>query len=97
MFKTVCTLCDKEADIMSFKKIAENMIEVTYVCPYCGNSKEEIHYLYIQEVENMKITKLIKYLQDLVNEFGEDLEVETFSDELYVEDENGNEIDTFNI
>jgi protein-arginine kinase activator protein McsA len=47
MFKTVCTLCDKEADIMSFKKIAENMIEVTYVCPYCGNSKEEIHYLYI--------------------------------------------------
>jgi hypothetical protein len=45
----------------------------------------------------MKITKLIKYLQDLVNEFGEDLEVETFSDELYVEDENGNEIDTFNI
>ncbi len=44
--KIICTNCNEKADIMSCRRIEKNKVLITYICPYCGNGDEEIHYLY---------------------------------------------------
>ncbi|EQB4340946.1 hypothetical protein ACYZ70_001537 [Clostridium botulinum] len=44
--KTICTNCNEKADIMSCRRIEKNKVLITYICPYCGDGDEEIHYLY---------------------------------------------------
>lgn len=44
--KIICTNCNQKADIMSCRRIKKNEVLITYICPYCGNENEEIHYLY---------------------------------------------------
>lgn len=49
-FKIMCE-CGKEADIMSAVKKTvgakgTELVELTFVCPYCGNGDATSHYLY---------------------------------------------------
>ncbi|MBY6842673.1 hypothetical protein [Clostridium botulinum] len=44
--KIICTNCNKKADVMYCRRIKKKEVLITYICPYCGNEDEEIHYLY---------------------------------------------------
>lgn len=45
-FKLICPMCNEEGEIMSCVHREERLVEITYVCPACGHSDREIHYLY---------------------------------------------------
>lgn len=46
LFKIICPMCEEEGDIMSCAKREKNLVQLTYICPYCGHSDKETHYLY---------------------------------------------------
>ena len=54
-FKIMC-ICGKEADIMSAVKKKQTinqkeveLVEITFICPYCGNGDVSTHYLYNED------------------------------------------------
>lgn len=46
LFKIICPMCGDEGDIMSCTKRENNLVQLIYICPYCGHSDKETHYLY---------------------------------------------------
>ena len=52
-FKIMCD-CGKEGDIMSavkkkFGSTNAEIVELTFICPYCGNGDAVSHYLYNED------------------------------------------------
>lgn len=47
MIHIICDNCKYEdMDIMSCEQISANEIEIVFVCPMCGQTVTEKHYLY---------------------------------------------------
>lgn len=45
-FKLVCPMCNDEGEIMSCVQKDDKSVEIVFVCPACGHSDSETHYLY---------------------------------------------------